>query len=288
MYFSVRRFVMSFFLLCAVFYGQSVTASTDSDAVLIVAFGTSVDKARGAYSNIEKQIRAAYPDKELRWAWTAKSLIETNSRSKTALSTQEALAKLAAEGVKDVSILSLHIIPGAEYNDLLQTARAFEGLPKGLRRVRVAPPLLYDTAGLRSVARLLVRNMPPERKKDEAVLFVGHGSPHPSGVYYPALQYYLQNLDENALVGTIEGDLDFETVLSGMKARGVRKVWLAPLMTVAGDHASNDLFGSGADSWRQSFIANGIQVQNIPKGIGEYPAFVEQWLSGLKKLSEQK
>ncbi|MDR1659832.1 MAG: sirohydrochlorin cobaltochelatase, partial [Desulfovibrio sp.] len=55
--------------------------------------------------------------------------------------------------------------------------------------------------------------------------------------------------------------------------------------TVAGDHAANDLFGAGAESWRQRFIANGIQVQAVSKGLGEYPAFVERWIDGLKKLS---
>ncbi len=258
------------------------------EAVLIVAFGTSVEKARVSYANIEQQVKTAFPDKEICWAWTAHSLLKTSSPDKPMFSTQEALAKLAVTGVKDVSILSLHIIPGAEYNDLLQNARAFEGLPKGLQHVRVAPPLLYDTDSLRAVAPLLLAGIPAERKKDEAVLFVGHGSHHPAGVYYPALQYYLQALDANAFVGTVEGDPDFEAVLKALKTKGVRKVWLAPLMTVAGDHAVNDLFGPEANSWKGRFAAKGMQVQAVAKGLGEYPKLVAHWLAGLKKMSGQK
>jgi sirohydrochlorin cobaltochelatase len=277
------------FFLCAVCCGVSSAAQPSApEAVLIVAFGTSVEKARISYTNVERQVKKAFPGREVRWAWTANSLLRTGSENKPMPSTQEALAKLAAEGTKEVSILSLHIIPGAEYNDLLRTAAAFEGLPKGLRRVRLAPPLLYGTDSLRSVSRLLVQSAPAGRKKDEAVLFVGHGTHHASGVYYPALQYYLHTLDRNAFVGTVEGDLDFEVVLKSLQVGGVRKVWMAPLMTVAGDHAANDLFGAGAESWRQRFIANGIQVQAIAKGLGEYPVFVEQWLDGLKKLSERE
>ncbi|MDR2055594.1 MAG: sirohydrochlorin cobaltochelatase [Desulfovibrio sp.] len=285
---SWATFAATLFFLCAVCCGASPAAQPPAkEAVLIVAFGTSVEKARVSYANVERQVKKAFPGREVRWAWTANSLLGTGSKNRPMLSTQEALAKLAAEGTKEVSILSLHIIPGAEYNDLSRTAAAFEGLPKGLRRVRLAPPLLYGTDSLRSVSRLLVQSVPAERKRDEAVLFVGHGTHHASGVYYPALQYYLHRLDGNAFVGTVEGDLDFEVVLKSLQAGGVRKVWLAPLMTVAGDHAANDLFGAGAESWRQRLIASGMQVQAIARGLGEYPAFVAQWLDGLKKLSDR-
>jgi sirohydrochlorin cobaltochelatase len=262
--------------------------SPAKDAVLIVAFGTSVEKARNSYKNVEQQVKTAFPDKKLCWAWSANSLLKKNTQNGPMLSIQEALAKLAVEGVKDVSILSLHVIPGAEYTDLLQNARAFEGLPKGLRRVRVAPPLLSDTDSLSAVSQLLLQTIPAERKKNEAVLFIGHGTHHPSGVYYPALQHYLQLLDANAFVGTVEGDLNMETVLKNLQSRGLKKVWMAPLMTVAGEHAAVDLFGPGPDSWKQSFMAGGISVQTITKGLGEYPALVAQWLSGLTKIVGQE
>jgi sirohydrochlorin cobaltochelatase len=255
------------------------------DAVLIVAFGTSVEKARISYTNVEERVKKAFPDSVLRWAWSARSLLKKGPKDNPALSVQESLAKLAAEGVENVSVLSLHVIPGSEYADLLQNARAFEGLPKGLRHVRVAPPLLSDTESLRAVARLLLETVPAERGKDEGVLFVGHGTHHPSGVYYPALQYYLQAMDGNAFVGTVEGDLDVASVLRSMKGKGLRKVWMAPLMTVAGDHADNDLFGPEADSWKQRFTADGIQVRSIAKGLGEYPAFVARWIAGLEKTA---
>jgi sirohydrochlorin cobaltochelatase len=285
---AYREAATALFFLCTALCCSSIEARADAkEAVLIVAFGTSVEKARVSYANVERQVKAAFPGREIRWAWTANSLLKTNSPKKPMASTQEALAKLAAEGVREVSVLSLHIIPGAEYNNLLRTTRAFEGLPKGLRRVRLAPPLLNDTDSLRDVARLLVQSIPAERKDDEAALFVGHGSHHPSGVYYPALQYYLHALDKNVFVGTVEGDLGFETVLEGLKANGVRKVWLAPLMTVAGDHAVNDLFGSEDESWRKRLLASGIQVQPVPKGLGEYPAFVARWLAGLEKAAER-
>ncbi len=257
-------------------------AKESKEAILIVAFGTSVQKAQTAYDNVEKQVKSSFPGKEIRWAWTAHSLLNSNPQAPR-LSVQEALAKLATEKVKRVSILSLHIIPGAEYSNLVQTARAFEGLPKGIEKIEISPPLLFDAESVDKVAQTLIQNAPKARKADEALVFVGHGTHHAAGVYYPALQYYLHTLDKNAFVGTVEGSPNLEDVLKTLKANDIRKVWLAPLMTVAGDHAMNDLFGSEKDSWRQTLAANGIQVEKIARGLGENSALVELWVEGVKK-----
>jgi sirohydrochlorin cobaltochelatase len=157
----------------------------------------------------------------------------------------------------------LHVIPGEEYNNLVETANAFAGLPKGLEKIILSPPLLADTESVLEVAKLLLKSVPKNRKAEEAVVFVGHGTHHPSGVFYPALGYYLSGMDKNAFVGTVEGDLTLDKTAAALKAASVKKVWLAPLMTVAGDHATNDLFGSEPDSWKQRFTALGIQVETI-------------------------
>ena len=255
------------------------------EAIVLVAFGTSVQQAQASYDTVEKQVRAAFPGKEIRWAWTAHSLLKSDPQSPR-LSVPEALAKLGAEGVQKVSILSLHVIPGSEYSNLEQTARAFAGLPKGIREIKLSRPLLHDTDSVNQVAQLLIQNAPKERKPDEALVFVGHGTHHAAGVCYPALQYYLHARDKNVFVGTVEGSPDLEDVLKALKANGIRKVWLAPLMTVAGDHAVNDLFGPEKNSWKQTFMANGMQVATIGKGLGEYPALVDVWVQNLKSVAD--
>jgi len=287
---SVLKILATAFLVVALCvpcaHAKTDVATKNKEAILIVAFGTSVEKARSSYVNVEKQVKAAFPDQEIRWAWTAHSLLR--SGGKDMLSPQEALARLATEGIKEVSVLSLHVIPGAEYNNIVRYAAAFEGLPKGLERIRLAPPLLYDTDSMQAVAQALVKNLPKERQPGDAVLFVGHGTHHPAGVYYPALQYYLSTLDKNTFIGTVEGDLDLERTTAAMKTQGIKKVWLAPLMTVAGDHALNDLFGDEPDSWKQHLAKNGFAVETVRKGLGEYPDLVSLWVNGLRNLRESK
>lgn len=251
------------------------------EAIVLVAFGTSVDKARSAYENVEAAVRAQYPNADIRWAWSARSLLRADPASPPRQSTEQVLAALAAEGVKQVRVLSLHVLPGAEYHDLVRITRAFAGLPKGIRTISLSPPLLHDTASLRAVAQLLLDSAPKARATNEALLYVGHGARHAAGAHYAALQHYLRGLDKNAYVGTIEDNIPLDDVLKDMKANGVRKVWLAPLMTVAGDHAMNDLFGADAASWRQRLIAQGMQVEAVPLGLGDNPAMTRQWVQGL-------
>ena len=52
----------------------------------------------------------------------------------------------------------------------------------------------------------------------------------------------------------------------------VRKVYLAPFMVVAGDHALNDMAGDDEDSWKSRLTAAGYEVECILKGLGEFEA----------------
>ncbi|MDR1489569.1 MAG: sirohydrochlorin cobaltochelatase [Desulfovibrio sp.] len=263
--------------------GRSWAEKSQEKAILIVAFGTSVEKARVSYAAVEEQVRKAFPDRRIDWAWSARSLLGTTPARM--LSTQQALAKLGVDGTEEVLVLSLHIIPGSEYHDLIQTVKAFEGLPKGLKEIRLGPPLLHDTDSLKAAAAVLIKNAPKDRKPGDALLFAGHGTHHPAGVYYPALQHYLSALDKNAFVATIEGDPDFEEARAAMKGAGVKKVWLSPLMTVAGDHSRNDLFGPEAESWKRRLEADGFTVECVVKGLGEDPDLISLWIKGLKDAS---
>jgi sirohydrochlorin cobaltochelatase len=262
------------------------------EAILLVAFGTSAKKALVSYTNVEKEVKAAFPGQDVRWAWTAHSLLKSDPKNPR-LSLQEALAKLAIDDVRKVYILSLHVIPGIEYSNIVHIAHAVQGLPKGIEEIKVSTPLLFTAESVAKVAEALMADAPKGRKADEALVFVGHGTSHAAGVYYPALQYYLSLLDKNAFVGTLDfekgdppapGSPGQDDILKALKANGIRKVWLAPLMTVAGEHTANDLFGDEEDSWKEVFKANDLAVETVNKGLGEYPAWVTRWVDSLKKI----
>ena len=55
---------------------------------------------------------------------------------------------------------------------------------------------------------------------------------------------------KNYYVGTVEAAPCLDDVLEAVKEGSYKKVVLAPLMIVAGDHANNDMAGDEEGSWR--------------------------------------
>ena len=85
-------------------------------------------------------------------------------------------------------------------------------------------------------------------------------------------------------IATVEGKRTIEDVISDMREEGIVNtgVLLAPLMLVAGDHANNDMAGDD-ESFATILKANGYTPQCVIKGIGEYPAVRQVYLSHLQK-----
>ena len=77
-------------------------------------------------------------------------------------------------------------------------------------------------------------------------------------------------------VGTVEFEPGFEPVLQAAKAKRPAKIWLAPLMVVAGDHAVNDMAGEAEDSWNSRLKAEGFCTECLLQGLGQ--------IAGVRKL----
>lgn len=259
------------------------------DGILLVAFGTTVEEARPALDNIERLVRAAHPDAEIRWAWSArKARASLISEGKPAASPQQALADMAEEGFTHVAVQSFHTITGEEFHGLLATARAMEGLPKGLTRIAVGLPLLASTDDAESLAVALKSLLPKERKPGEAVVFLGHGNPHhPAALSYPAMQFYLTKADPLAFVGVVEGSPSFDDVAKALSERKVRTAWLVPLMAVAGDHARNDMAGDDPESWASQLRERGITPRPVLRGTASSDAVAAIWLRHLDDALKQ-
>ena len=63
---------------------------------------------------------------------------------------------------------------------------------------------------------------------------------------------------------------------------GIKKAYLLPFMSVAGDHAINDMAGEEEDSWKSMLTDAGIQCEPILKGVAEFDALVDLWIDNLK------
>lgn len=253
-------------------------------AILLVSFGTSVPQARAVFAKIEAATKVRFPGVEVRWAFTAKKIRHKLAKEgQVTLSPAQALANLGEDGYTLVAAQSLHIIPGEEFDGLQETARRFSGMPKTITQVTVGQPLLDSPADMRRMAQALLARVPKERQPGEALVFMGHGTPHQANAVYPAMAAIFHELDANAFLATVEAQPDLASVQKELKAKGIKKAWLIPLMSVAGDHARNDMAGKEADSWASQLGQEGIVCQPVLLGMAEYPEVVAVWMEHLQQ-----
>ena len=251
--------------------------------ILLVAFGSTIPEAQVSFENIDRSVKKAFPGVEVEWAYTSRIIITKMAKEGKHLVTPvEALARMMREKFTHVAVQALHVIPGEEFHGLVENVRRFEGMSKGIEKVSVGYPLLATSEDLQRVAEAMLKVVPPERKKKDAVVFMGHGTHHPADVYYAALNYHLHKLDPNIFVGTVEGWPAIDDVIKDLKQGGLKKVYLMPLMSVAGDHARNDMVGPEENSWKSILEKQGIICEPVLKGLAEYQEFVDIWLDHLK------
>lgn len=248
-------------------------------AILLVAFGTSVPEARDSLRRIEARAREAFPGTEVRWAYTSHILRRKLAEAGEVLPTpEEALAALARDGFVRVAVQSLQVVPGEEFHKVVRAVSARAGEFQALTLGR---PLMGDTGDLKRLAQVLPACLPAERKPSEPVLFMGHGAAHGAGAFYPALQYYLERSPGRLSVATVEGEPTLEDAVKDLKKAKARTVWLAPLMSVAGDHAVNDMAGEEADSWVNVLARAGITARPVLRGLGQCEAASGLWIEHL-------
>ncbi len=255
------------------------------EAIILTAFGTSVQEAAKAYDGIEDEVRAEFPGIEIRWAFTSKKIRRKRAlEGKDFPSPELVMARTMQDGFTHVSVMSLHVIPGIEFHELSRNVSLFGDMVGGIERVAVSRPLLSSHADCRRVARILAWRLGAALEDGEAILFMGHGTAkHPAYALYYALNAAFQDIDPRMYVGCVMGVPDLDETAPKVLASGVRKVLLVPLMAVAGDHARNDMAGEGPGSWKSKLEQEGLSCETHFKGIAEYPEIVDIWIDHLKE-----
>ena len=237
--------------------------------ILVVSFGTSYhDSLVNNIQAIEKTIGESFPGCELRRAFTSGMIIrKLKTRDGIHVDTvAEALDSFLRDGFTDLIVQPTHIINGVENDHMLDVLRSYKNR---FHSLRVGTPLLTTTEDYRALISSVMKEY-TDLKDDEFLVFMGHGTDHDANAVYPALDYMLKaDGYSNVYIGTVEGYPDLSLVKDLVHKRSPRKILLAPLMIVAGDHASNDMAGDGSDSWKNEFLREGYEVSCILKGLGD-------------------
>lgn len=249
-------------------------------ALMAVSFGTSYPQARADIAQIEAALKKTRPEYDFFRAFTSGMIIRKIAREEgISIETPETLAaRLAQDGYEEIICQSLHVIPGNEYEKLCEQ---LESCKNRFKRLEIGKPLLWqDTDYLRCGHALLGHF--PKLAQDEALVFMGHGTDHQANASYALMENTFRFLGaERVYVATVEGFPNFDYILRRLHEREVNKVYLAPFMIVAGDHAQNDLAGEQEDSWLSMLQKEDYEVEVLLRGLGAFPEIAELFASHL-------
>lgn len=256
---------------------------SDKKAILVVSFGTShADTREKTIGAIEKELVAAYPEYEIRRAFTSGMILRVLAERDGILidNVAAAMKKLVDEGFLEVFVQPTHVIPGDEYDDMVSEVLEYKDK---IQNLKIGTPLLYHTRDYAKVIEAVMAQF-SNLKQEEALVLMGHGTEHPVNTVYAALDYQFKDMGyQNVFIGTVEAYPDINSVLKRVNEYKPKKVILTPLMVVAGDHATNDMAGDEEDSWKAIFEREGYETECILKGLGEYQEIRDIYLQHLSE-----
>ena len=254
---------------------QADEAKAPKPVILVVSFGTSYNDSRHiTIGAIEDAIREAYPDYDVRRAFTAQIIIDKLAERDGIVidNFEQAMDKLVEEGVQKVIVQPTHLMAGYEYTDVLNSLQS--NYADKFEAIVLGDPLLTSDEDYSEVVEALCDATAEYDDGQTAICFMGHGTEADSNGDYTHLQQVLTDAGHTSyFVGTVEATPTFDDVVEAAQAAGFTKAVLRPLMVVAGDHANNDMADTeDPDSFASKFIAAGFEVECVVEGLGQLVA----------------
>jgi len=278
-------------------------------AVLLVTFGSTYVGPHQTYADEQAQFAQAFPDADIFFSFTSTTCINRwlAAQGEQFATPDQYMQSFIENNYKHVYVQSLHTIPGQEFQILrdhyVKTCYNFavQDMTPAREPACCGEALLKSDADIREVARILVDQFAAQLRNGDAVAFMGHGNPisdydHANNSYAKIEQemrsYARQAYgNDNLFVGTVDFPaMLIDYVLGQMEGKVAKTtpVHLHPLMTIAGDHANNDMADEeDPESWISLIKAAGwSNVTCTQKGLGDYPAIVNVWIRHLREAIE--
>ena len=252
--------------------------------ILVVSFGTShMDTMEKTITVIEREIARRFPEWRVYRAFTSRMIVRKLKRTENMEidTVEEALKRMAADGISEVIVQPTHIINGIENDRMMEALMEHMSL---FNRIRVGKPLLSSVDDYKKAIHGVMSEVGLET--GEMLVLMGHGTDHHANSAYPTLEYTFHALGYNqVLVGTVESFPELKNVMAKLEIAEKKKVALMPFMLVAGDHAKNDMAGE-EDSWKSELEDAGYEVRVIMKGLGEFEGIRKIFLEHIEEAME--
>jgi sirohydrochlorin cobaltochelatase len=237
------------------------------------------------------------------------------------------LTAIGLAGYKQIIVQSLQVIPGEEYRrvrdsyvkDFMNNRNGdfTDDYMKSIdRQVVVGTPLMAEESDAENLAKVLNDEADVKAAVGEGIVaFMGHGNPEGYDYYggnirYLQLEDALRAISNNYYIGTVDmaetyagdvlkhiidgGKFDYQVGAMGYTANygdknNAKKAQLFVLMSIAGDHAHNDMADEeDSESWVSLFNEAGIETaayetnfteacwKKYKKGDGYIPGLAER------------
>ena len=313
--------------------------SKKNTAVLLVAFGSTWNNAFLAFDKTVTAYEQAFPEADVYISFSSDICINRASVGENVddngnivkrdyYEPRYLLHAIGAAKYSKIYVQSLQVIPGEEFAAVVASVKKFmnngyissahlddEYLAKleADEAIYLGMPLLSDPeADVPEVAKQLNALYASEAQQG-VVAFMGHGNPDnydtfKANVRYTQLEEALQKLNPKYFVGTVDMPDNYkQDVMARMQEKGINsgKVSLHALMSIAGDHAHNDMAGGALEgqdedeywkpmapesedvSWYEFFSHAGYDVSvpkvgNHPQGLLELDGVRNVWVNHTK------
>ena len=307
--------------------------SKKNTAVLLVAFGSTWNNAFLAFDKTVTAYEQAFPEADVYISFSSDICINRASVGENVddngnivkrdyYEPRYLLHAIGAAKYSKIYVQSLQVIPGEEFAAVVASVKKFmnngyigdahlddDYLAKLAKdeAIFLGMPLLNNPdVDVPEVAKQLNALYSSEAQQG-VVAFMGHGNPDTydtfkANVRYEQLEEELQKLNSNYFVGTVDMPDNYkQDVWARMQDKGIKngKVYLHALMSIAGDHAHNDMAGEGDEywtpmapesedvSWFEFFSHMGydaiVPVTNKhPLGLLELPGVLNVWINHTK------
>lgn len=235
--------------------------------IIVASFGTSYIEARkNSIESIENKVKEKFADYAFGRAFTSYMVINRIQENEGVKvnKVEEAIQAMKADGITDILVQPLHVIPGFEF-EKVKRAVSLANHEAGLK-VTMNPPLLNEEEDYDEVVETLLQRL-PEEKAEEGIVLMGHGTEHHANACYSMLQAKFNDKRSDIFVANVEGYPELDHIKD--RLTGYKKITLMPLMIVAGDHAQNDMAGDDEDSYKSVLTDMGIEVECILEGLGQ-------------------
>lgn len=253
-------------------------------AILVVSFGTSYgDTREKTIGAIEADVQAAFPDYEVRRAFTSQMILDI-LRERDGLeidNVDQAMKKLVEDGVQTLIVQPTHVMSGIEYDQMMASVEPYRS---AFGRFAVGEPLLSSAGDYERVVEIVAEAAKEWDRDGTAVVLMGHGTDHEANEDYTRLDGCFKAAGYiNYIVGTVEAVPGLLEVKAELGKNGAKRVVLLPFMIVAGDHANHDMAGDEEGSWNRELRDEGYEVECVIRGLGEYRGIREVFVEHVRK-----